>query len=428
MNRIIDFSVKHPVLITAILCFIFYFLPFKPMPFGDLDQVHIGILDLLKYILNGFQGNINIEKGFLTLFFYLVPYSFVYTFHNDQLFLLSGIIFNCVFVCLSIRLLFKAFAIMNFTKKAKFYTLLLLCLFPIHIYYAMGILGEAFGFFAIAAFVYLWVKINYATEYGTKDFVYLGLSLVLLYGIKPNMIPFIGAFVVFLFLNKFKVKHKLFFGSIIFIIPLLIVMERELDKTDFEFKRVVFRSQILWSRFELRDEPFNWMPQHRRDEFASNDYWNNLKKRAELDSICAKYNYDKTDYYIQWVKNDIIEHPFLTLRQYAFKFFQSQSFFISPLLKSNKSKVVKYGIHIYINLINYVLIFSGLWMMYYLFKSKKYKLAIPLLFLWGWSLLYVFVFHSEQRYMFPIRPMLIFLFAYYINVIELKKNKNAYSL
>lgn len=428
MNKIIDFGVKYPVLITAILCFIFYFLPFKPVPFGDLDQIHIGILDLLKYILNGFQGNINIEKGFLTLFCYLIPYSFVYTFHNDQLFLLSGIIFNCVFVCLSIRLLFKAFAIMDFTKKTKFYTLLILCLFPIHIYYAMGILGEAFGFFAIAAFVYIWVKINYAHEYSSKDFVYLGLSLVLLYGIKPNMIPFIGVFMVYLFLCKFKINYKLIFGSIILIIPVLIFMEKKLDKSDFEFKNTVFRNQILWSRFELRDEPFNWMPQHGRDEFASNDYWNNLKKRAELDSICTKYKYDKTSYYIQWVKNDIFDNPLLTLRQYSLKFFQSQSFFISPLLKSNKNKVVKYGIHIYINLINYVLIFSGIWMMYYLFRSKKYKLAIPFLFLWGWSLLYVFVFHSEQRYMFPIRPMLIFLFAYCMNVIELKKNKNAYSL
>ncbi|NTV84658.1 MAG: hypothetical protein HGA23_10220 [Bacteroidales bacterium] len=37
------------------------------------------------------------------------------------------------------------------------------------------------------------------------------------------------------------------------------------------------------------------------------------------------------------------------------KFFQSQSFIISPLMKSNKSNFVKWSIHIYINAINYLL-------------------------------------------------------------------------
>jgi hypothetical protein len=86
---------------------------------------------------------------------------------------------------------------------------------------------------------------------------------------------------------------------------------------------------------------------------------------------------------------------------------------------------VKYGIHGYINSINYILVLVGLWMMVTLFRLKKYKLALPFLFLWSWSLLYVFVFHSEQRYMFPVRPMLIFLFAYCINFLELKKSSNA---
>jgi hypothetical protein len=432
MKRIIDFTVKYPVAITAVLCFVFYFLPFKPVPFGDLDQIHIGILDLFHYFLNGFQGTINIEKGFLTLFCYLIPYSLVYSFHNNQLFLISGIIFNCVFICFSIQLLFKAFDIMNFTKKAKFYSLLLLCLFPIHIYYAMGILGEAFGFFAIAAFVYIWIKINYSKEYGPKHFIYLGLSLVLLYGIKPNMIPFISVFIIYLFFSKYKITHKLIFGSVMVIIPLLILMEKELDKTDFRYKNTVFRNQILWSRFELRSEPFNWLPQHGRDGFESKDYLDNLEKRRELDSICDVNHYDKTKYFINWVKNDIINNPLLTIRQYSLKFFQSQSFIISPLMKSNKSSILKYGIHAYINLLNYILVITGLFSMYKLFRNKRYQLFIPFLLLWGWSLLYVFVFHSEQRYMFPTRPVLIFLFAYLVNESEfinnlLYKNKNVNS-
>ena len=75
MKRIIDFAVKNPVLITALLCVVFYFLPFKPKPFGD-GQFHSGTQQIIEYVLNGFQGNINIDKGFLTLFCYLIPYAY----------------------------------------------------------------------------------------------------------------------------------------------------------------------------------------------------------------------------------------------------------------------------------------------------------------------------------------------------------------
>ena len=424
MKRIVDFVIKYPVVLNAILCLIFFFLPFKPKPFGD-GQFHSGTLQLIEFILHGFQGNIAIDKGFLTLFCYLIPYSIVYTFHSDHLYFLSGVIFSCIFVCLSVHYLFKAFDLLQFSKKAKFFSIVLLCLFPVHIYYAMGIIGEAFGFFAVSVFVYFWVKISNSKDNSKHDFTYLGLSLVLLYGIKPTMIPFIFAFTCYLLIQKFVLRNKIIYLLTIAIIPLLISIERKLDNTGFEFKNMVFRNQILWSRYELRDEPFNWLPQHGHDGFESQDYLNNLKKRQELDSICEANHYDKTNYFIHWVKNDIVHNPLLTARQYALKFFQAQSFIISPLMKSNKSNLVKYGIHIYINLINYLLIIVGLLAMIKLFRTKNYKFFIPFLLFWGWSLVYVFVFHSEQRYMFPVRPILLFLFAFYICSFEFKKNSHA---
>jgi hypothetical protein len=416
MKKIVDFAVKNPVVITAVLCVVFYFLPFKPKPFGD-GQFHLGTQQLIEYILNGFQGNINIDKGFLTLFGYLIPYASVYAFHNDDLFFFSGVIFNCIFVCLSVYYLFKAFELLHFTNKAKWYVILLLSLFPVHIYYAMGILGEAFGFFASTMMIYFWSK-HYSGHATQKDYWYLALSIVLLYGVKPSMLPFAFVFTVYFLLLKMPRVNKLYFSLGIVLIPTFILVERSLDNSNFEFKNRVFRNQILWSRYELRDEPFNWMPQHGQDKFASSDYLNNLKKRHELDSICAANHYDQTAYYIQWVKNDIFSNPGLTLRQYSLKFFQAQSFIISPLMKSDKSKLIKYSIHIYINMINYVLVCCGLLAMFRLFTKKSYVFFIPFLFFWGWGLLYVFVFHSEQRYMFPIRPLLLFLFAYWISSRE----------
>lgn len=412
MKRLIDFAVKNPVMITALLCVVFYFLPFKPKPFGD-GQFHIGTQQLIDFLLNGFHGNINIDKGFLTLFCYLIPYAIVYAFRDNHLFFISGVVFNCLFICLSVFYLFKAFTILKFTDKAKFYVLVLMSLFPIHIYYAMGIIGEAFGFFASSLLIYFWTK-HYAGVAQKADYFRLALSLVLLYGIKPNMLPFVFVMTLYVLVLKIPKASKIYFAVGMALVPVFILVERSLDNSNFEFKNRVFRQQLLWSRFELRDEPFNWMPQHGQDKFASNDYRNNLKKRNELDSICIANNYDRTAYYVQWVKNDILSNPGLTLRQYSLKFFQAQSFIISPLMKSNKSKTIKYGIHIYINAINYILVLVGLLAMVRLFLRKEYQLFFPFLLFWGWGLLYVFVFHSEQRYMFPLRPVLLFLLAYWL--------------
>lgn len=426
MKKIIDFITKHPVLITALVCFLFYFLPFKPKPFGD-GQFHSGTQELIQFILNGFQGSIHIDKGFLTLFCYLIPYSLVYFLHNDHLFFISSLIFSCVLVCYSVYLIFKTLDILKINDKTKFITLILLCIFPVHIYYAMGVIGEVFAFFAVSVFVYNWMKITQLKTNSSINYVYLALSLILLYGIKPTMIHFILFFSVYLLFLKIKKINKIIFMIFILMIPILVIIERKMDTSDFEFKKTVFRNHILWSRFELRDEPLNWLPQHGRDGFESSDYLHNLAKRKELDSICEVNKLDKTNFYIHWVINDIIDNPLLTLRQYTLKFFQSQSFIISPLMKSNKSNFIKYGIHIYINTVNYVLILLSLWAMYLLLKNKDYRLFIPFLMFWVCGLAYVFVLHSEQRYMFPIRPMLIILFAYAVNqyLLDKKLNKKA---
>lgn len=423
MKRIIDFVAKHPVAITALMCFIFYFLPFKPKPFGD-GEYHEGTIQLIQYVLNGFQGEVRVDKGLFSLFYYFIPYSLATFFHNDTVYYLFGIIFNSTIICLGIHYLFKSFDVLHFSDKSKFWTLVVLNLFPIHIYYVMGILAEAGSFFAVCTLVYLWVKITAEKSYKSIDFILLALAILMLTGFRPNLLPFVLLFLIFLLVIKINLQYKLIFATtLISAIALLSFAEKALNNSDGEFKKVVFRNQLLWSRFELRDEPFNWLPQHGEKDVASSDYLNNLAKRAELDSICDANKFDKTVYYINWVKDDIVHYPFLTIRQYVLKFFQSQSFIISPLIRSDKSDAIKYGVHIYINSINYILIYCSIMATVILIRKKKYLMIIPFLLLWGWSLIYVFVFHSEQRYMFPVRPVLVFLFAYYLNYYFDKKSK-----
>lgn len=415
MKRIVDFVVKYPVGITALVCLLFYFLPFKPKPFGD-GEYHEGTMQLIQYIINGFQGNVRVDKGLFILFYYLSPYSLAYLFHNDSVFYIFGIVFNCIITCWAVKYLFGAFDLLGFSKVSKFWCVMVLNLFPIHIYYAMGILAESAAFFGVSLFLYTWLKITKNNSNAVKYFLFLAFSLVIVSGTRPNLLPFLILFSIYLLTLKIEYKKKIvFISSLGLLMIILTVIENNINNTDGAFKKDIFRKHLLWSRFELRDEPFNWLPQHGQDGFESLDYLNNLAKKKELDSICNADNLDKTTCYIKWVGNDILHNPAITLRQYALKFFQSQSFVISPLMKSNKSNWIKYGVHIYINSINYVLIFFSIMAIVILFRKKEYVIVVPLLLLWGWSLVYVFIFHSEQRYMFPVRPVLVFLVAYFIN-------------
>jgi|GEM_PF-1186047 len=415
MKKLIDFVTKHPVAITALVCFVFYFLPFKPKPFGD-GEYHEGTINLIQFVLNGFNGNVRVDKGLFSLFYYFIPYSFAYIFHNNTVYYFFGIIFNSIITCLAIGYLFKAFDLMGFSTKSKLWSILVLNLFPIHVYYSMGILAEAGSFFAVCLLVYFWVKIIMLQSTSKTDFILLGVSVAMLIGFRPNLLPFAILLLLFFIMLKRNLQLNLIFAiSLIFLVLVLNIAEKSLSNKEGEFKKEVFRKQLLWSRYELRDEPFNWLPQHGKDGFESSDYIHNLEKREELDSICEANNLDKTAYYIDWVVNDIIQNPGITLRQYGLKFFQSQSFIISPLMKSNKSIWAKYGIHIFINSINYALIFFSIAAIVVLMKQRKYIIVMPFVLLWVWSLVYVFVFHSEQRYMFPMRPVLVFLFGYYLN-------------
>jgi hypothetical protein len=280
----------------------------------------------------------------------------------------------------------------------------------------MGILAEAGSFFAVCMLVYFWIKITTDKLCAITDFVLLALTIAVLTGFRPNLLPFVILFVIYLFVIKINSHYKFIFATtLISAIALLGFAEKALNNSDGEFKKVVFRNQLLWSRYELRDDPWNWLPQDGQKEFATSDYLHNLEKRDELDSICVANNLDKTSYYIRWVANDIIQNPIVTLRQYGLKFFQSQTFVISPVMKYNQNTVVKWGIHIYINSINYVLVFFSMAAVVVMWRQKKYQIMMPFLLLWGWSLVYVFIFHSEQRYMFPMRPVLLFLFAYFVN-------------
>jgi hypothetical protein len=103
MKQLRSFLVNYPFVCTLILGLIFYVLPFKPKPFGD-GEYHEGTIQLLDYILAGFQGPIRVDKGLVTLLYYALPYSLVHFLHLDSAYYLSGVVFNVLVTGLAMHL------------------------------------------------------------------------------------------------------------------------------------------------------------------------------------------------------------------------------------------------------------------------------------------------------------------------------------
>lgn len=409
MNRV----VRNAGTLTFLLCILFYFLPFKPKPFGD-GEYHQGTLQLLQFIRHGFSGEVEVTKGLFTLIYYLVPYSFASIFNTEKAYLLFGLVYNWIAVSAAVGVLFKLFREQGFSIRLQWFVFLLLNLFPIHVYYSMGILAETAAFLLSSLFVYFLVTIYHGKKDSYLHYIGLSLSLALFISVRPNFMPYALLFLpLVFFMKKPSTYRSIAAGVFVSAICLLVMSERKLDHTDAEFKKFQLVKGFVWSRYELRDEPFNWLPQHGMDAFASSDYKNNIKKRVELMQLCKEQHLDLQEYAFHWMINDIQQHPGLFLRQTILKYVQSQTFVVTPLMKSKKSSVLKWGVHIYINLLNYILLLSVFYSVWLWWKQKQaYSFFLPLLLFYATAFITIFFLHSEQRYVFPTRPEVLVMFAF----------------
>jgi hypothetical protein len=427
MNRIYNFLSRNTGILTFLLCLVFYILPFKPKPFGD-GEYHRGTLQLLDYISHGFTGQVEVSKGFFTLLYYAIPYSLTAWLGNQKILLLAGLLFNWLAVSYGVQRLLGALREAGLTPKLCAGVFVLMNLFPIHIYYSMGILSEAPAFLLVSLFVG-WLYRVYqtpASESTWKPFLYCGIFLALFISVRPNFLPFVVPFFIVVLFRNWNWKQKgMLIGSVFIPLTVFFLIEKKLDNTDAEFKKFQLVKGFVWSRYELRDEPFNWLPQHGMDAYASLDYKNNLKKRVELLNYCKANNLDLQKHAFDWMWNDIKSHPGLFLRQTFLKYFQSQTFVVTPLMKSKKPALLKWGIHIYINVVNYILLFTVLYSLVIYFRNRsELAVFVPLFLFYATAFITIFFLHSEQRYVFPTRPATLFMLGLtWYHIIKQRESK-----
>jgi hypothetical protein len=181
-------------------------------------------------------------------------------------------------------------------------------------------------------------------------------------------------------------------------------------------------------RFQFREEPTDfrfWESDIRSD---SKDYQNWGKSGQELEKIANDTQRSSTEVYKEFLFNDVLEHPFLFIRQFFVKCFYGHMYFINSVKPEQFHLGPIHGVLGYwfvillINSINIIIILGAT---LFLWKEKN---SINYWLFWG-VIVALLIFHGltymEPRYMFPTRVALYIMSAvglYRINWIQKKVN------
>ncbi|QBN19883.1 hypothetical protein [Flavobacterium nackdongense] len=425
MNKI-DFSTKRIdwaiVLISAMLMVFVVNLPFKANRFGDIT-FHEESRNLALFI----KGEVAADKVVITrapgpLLFYTPAYLLAPVDATDDQLWVYGVVCTVMILVVSLLLIFRIGAIF-FSKEVGLLTVLLFFGFPIHCYYALGILAEIPAFFSLTVGIYGWC-IAFTEPQKKVGWFLLTFGLWLLILNRPNTILILGVLVLVIGYSFFK--NKLFYEKygrnlgITFISVLIlgvgtfrIVNTINGTKVN-DSQESLFYSVALQGRFQFREEPADlrfWESDNRPD---SKDYQNWIRCGRELDESISTTSLPFIEVYRNFILNDMVAHPLYTARQIVVRAFyghiniiskvQPQQFKMGPF----RGAVAFWSFILLINSIN-LLVLVGVSIFF--IKERKW---IQYWIFWGiWIGLVVFhsIVYMEPRYIFPAKVALYIMSA-----------------
>jgi 4-amino-4-deoxy-L-arabinose transferase-like glycosyltransferase len=436
----INFSVKRIdliiILISSVMMFIVLNLPFKSKPFGDI-VFHEEAKNLAFYL----KGDVGYDKVMITkapgpILFYTPAYLMAPSGATDNQLWVYGVVFTFMITTLSLLLIFRI-GTSFFSKEVGLLSVLMFFIFPIHIYYSLGIIAEAPAFFSLALALYGW-SIAFHSPTRKAGWIWLTLGIWFLILNRPNTVLLLGlGFLIILysfFQHKdfFKIYGKklaISFLSVGFMGFGILQLAKEISKTKSNNNQEGYFYYVAHQgRFQFREEPTDfrfWESDIRPD---SKDYQNWRKNGDALGIIMAKTNRTFNDVFREFLINDVFEHPFWFTRQFFGKCFYGHVYFINSVKPEKFHLGPIHGVWGYwfiillINSINIIIIFGAL---LFLFKEKNLITYWPF---WG-VIIALLLFHGltymEPRYIFPSRVALYLMSAaglYRIGWIQRKVN------
>ena len=406
-----------------VFCVVVYFLmlksPIKAKPFGDGD-FHLESKAVASWLLGtGTYETVSISKAPGPVLFYAVPYTIAGSNATDERLLLFARIWTL--------LLIMIFQLILYNRMFKYYGgvsantfLLLTFLIPLHFYYALGIWAEGMAYVAM-----LLILIGFTEHHAKRNWsIFLFIGLLLLAWARPNSLLTFPVLLILSFLpmivNRIPQpwvlrRRVLVFGMVaasgLFLVKLLPNTRITYYQSDY----MAYVQHI--GRFQYREETFDWR------------YWDASTRTGSMDFIAYEASGDSLrnhasqtgvpmrDVFSKWVITDMLEHPFMVFKQFVIRVFtghllQSNSINPERLNETNDRKILVYWIgHILINLINLLLIIC------FVFELKKNGLRTYWILLAPIIALLVFhgLVYMEQRYLFPIRVIYLFLASLFIS-------------
>jgi Dolichyl-phosphate-mannose-protein mannosyltransferase len=420
MNKI-DFSTKRIdwaiVLISALLMVFVVNLPFKANRFGDIT-FHEESKNLALFI----KGEVAADKVLITrapgpILFYTPAYLLASADATDDQLWIFGVVCTFIILVVSLLLIFRI-GTTFFSKEVGLLGVLLFFCFPIHCYYALGILAEIPAFFSLALAIYGW-SIAFYQPNKKRGWLLLIVGLWLLILNRPNTILILGVLVLVIGYSFFK--NKLFYekygknlGITFLSVFVLGVGTSRLvniingSKVN-DSQESLFYSVALQGRFQFREEPTDWRFWESDNRPDSKDYQNWIQCGRELNDSITKSERPFIEVYRNFIIRDMLTHPFYTIRQVLVRSFyghinivskvQPQQFKMGPLRGA-------FAFWFFIFLVNSINLLVLVGVSIFFIKEKT---LIQYWIFWGiW--LGLLIFHSltymEPRYIFPAKVAL----------------------
>ena len=406
-------------LLLLVVPFLFSNLPLKAKKYGDAT-FHVEA-KIISAWLHGDDrhSTIKFEKAPGPSLFYAIPYFFLPSDSSDESFWRLGLFWNYLVVLVGLWYLNKTL-LAKYGGRSSLMFFVLSLLIPLHFYYATGIIAEPMAFFAACLISVSSIRLMKNED--RSSWMFLFGSLLLLFLARPNTGLVFGLIFLLGILGFWKAnKVNLFIsrnwrilvlGSTVSIGLILSLSFgiRALNGHEMRNSQQDYLFYVAHAgRFQFRKEPFNWTFWDSNNRAESLDYldWQESNNRFNK---AFKDKKEKKDAMRSWIFRDAVSHPFTTIKQFLVRSIFGNSLMVNSLSFRGKSlagipvlTLYYLGISV-INFINFAILFLAI-------RFAISNINGPMLILvslFAALLLFHGFIYMEQRYMFPMRPIILF--------------------
>ena len=393
------------------------FAPLKPKKMGD-GNFHVETKKLIEVLFAGGDWNsFKITKAPGPNLYYAIPYALKGISGEDHDYWLAGIIWNLIFMILAV-LLVKRIGSQLFGREAGIFAAVLMLLFPVHIYYAMGINGESMVYISFILLLYGGVK--WFKEGGqalkSRGWWYFLLGSISLILARLNFVVIVPLLILFL-LAKVKVKNPghlrrglliYCFFIVVFAVALRITLNQLPGNKGHHYHDNYSAYVLHLGRFQFREELWDWRFWQSELRSGSQDYIQWMENEKSLNEKIEVEGRLYSKVYHEWVIDDYLSHPFMTLKQFLVKAIYGNIFIVNSLQPDSfsfgpiKGETGYFLFHAIVNIVNLFIIIGFLGFIWtqreVLLNTYWLILILFLSFIGFYALTYM-----EPRYLFPVR-------------------------